>query len=155
MRAAGRAEEVLHRRDARMRQRVREQRQSQRGGEGMPQSSLQDVPVREEAEPTKRKADETTRREEDVENQPSKKQRLVEESLMQTMASMIKHCYPKTRGGRMRLTALDMIDVLKEVPEGFANDDEPNDATSLTYVNDFLSNNAEGCYGRHQRTHKS
>ena len=74
MRAAGRDEEVVNRSDARLRE--REQRHSHRGGDGTHQSSPEDVPVEEEAEPTKRKAEETTRREQDVENQPSKKQRL-------------------------------------------------------------------------------
>ena len=59
-----------------MRLREREQRHSHRGGDRTPESSPEDVPGDEEAEPTIRKADETTRREQDVESQPSKKQRL-------------------------------------------------------------------------------
>ena len=75
LRAAGRDEKVLNRRDARVRLREREQRHSHRGGDRTLESSPEDVPVEEEAEPTKGKAEETTRREQDVENQPSKKQR--------------------------------------------------------------------------------
>ena len=105
MRAAGRDEEVLNRRDARMRLREREQRHSHRGGDGTPDSSPEDVPVEEDAESTKRKAEETTRREQDVENQPSKKQRLeivkcegdVGESLMQAMERVLNQCSPKVR----------------------------------------------------------
>ena len=106
MRAAGRDEEVLNRRDARMRLREREQRHSHRGGDRTPQSSPEDVPVEEEAEPTKRKAEETTRREQDVENQPSKMQRLETvtcegdiESLMQAMERVLNQCSPKVRYG--------------------------------------------------------
>ena len=54
MRAAGRDEEVLNRCHARMRLREREQRHSHRGGDGSHQSSPEDVPVEEEAEPTKK-----------------------------------------------------------------------------------------------------
>ena len=107
MRAAGRDEEVLNRRDARMRLREREQRHSHRGGDRTPESRPEDVPVEEEAEPTRRKAEETTRREQDVENQPSKKQRLetfrcegdVGESLMQAMERVLNRCSPKVRYG--------------------------------------------------------
>ena len=93
---------------ARMRLREREQRHSHRGGDGTHQSSPEDVPVEEEAEPTKkRKAEETTSREQDVENQPSKKQRLetvtceggIGESLMQAMERVLNHCSPKLRYG--------------------------------------------------------
>ena len=107
MRAAGRDEEVLNRRDARVRLREREQRHSHRGGGRTPESSPEDVPVEEEAEPTKRKAEETTRREQDVENRPSKKQRLetvacegdVGESLMQAMERVLNECSPNVRYG--------------------------------------------------------
>ena len=107
MRAAGRDEEVLNRRDARMRLREREQRHSHRGGDETPESSPEDVPVEEEAEPTKRKAEETTRREQDVESQPSKKQRLetvtcegdVGESLMQAIERVLNQCSPNVRYG--------------------------------------------------------
>ena len=106
IRAAGRDEEVLNRRDARMRLREREQRHSQRGGDKPLESSPEDVPV-EEAEPTRRKAEETTRREQDVESQPSKKQRLetvtcegdVGESLMQAMERVLNQCSPNVRYG--------------------------------------------------------
>ena len=67
MRAAGRDKEVLNRRDAGMRLREREQQHSHGRGDGTLQSSPEDV---------QRKAEETMRREQDVENQPSKKQRL-------------------------------------------------------------------------------
>ena len=102
-----RREEVLNRRDA-MRLREREHRHSHRGGgDRTLESSPEDVPVEEEAEPTKRKAEETTRREHDIENQPSKKQRLetvtcegdVGDSLMPAMERVLNQCSPKVRYG--------------------------------------------------------
>ena len=107
MRTARRDEEVLNRRDARMRLREREQRLSHRGGDRTPQSNPEDVPVEEEAESKKRKAEETTRREQDVDKQPSKKQRLetvtcegdIGESLMQAMERVLNQCRPIVRHG--------------------------------------------------------
>ena len=68
------------------------------GGRGTNKSSPEDVPVEsDEAEPTKTKSDDTTRREkQDVENQSFKKQRFeaatregrIAESIEQTMASV-------------------------------------------------------------------
>ena len=107
MRAAGLDEEVLNRRDARMRLREREQRHSHRGGDRTSEGSPEDVPVEEEAEPTIRKAEETMRREQYVESQPSKKQRLetvtcegdVGESLMQAIERVLNQCSPNVRYG--------------------------------------------------------
>ena len=82
-----------------MRQREREQRQPHRVGDRTPQN----VQVEEEAEPTRRKAEESTRREQDVENQPSKKQRLetvtcaedIGELPTQAMERVLNQCSPK------------------------------------------------------------
>ena len=120
----------MNRRDAKMRLREREHRHSHRGGgDRTLESSPEDVPAEEEAEPTKRKAEETTTREQDIENQPSKKQRLetvtckgdVGDSLMQAMERVLNQCSPKSA----RWT--------------------PSQGDGRLH--------APGCYQRHQRTH--
>ena len=141
MRAAGGDEEVSN-----GGVRVRQRRERMRAGPKMSQLKKKKTKL------NKRKRNLMTPPEQDVENQPSKKQRLqavarggrIEESVKQTMANVLKHCGWKARDGHMRQTVSDLIDELNEVcarqvPERFANDDESNCAAKQTCVNDFRS----------------